>query len=85
MKSKDLYCEKWSKLANSDLKGKKIKEVKWTSNKDMEEFLWSSRAIQIHFTDGTFIEAWRDDEGNDAGALAYYCYKDKSCKVFPVI
>ena len=85
MKSKDLYCKKWSKLANSDLKGKKIKEVKWTSSKAMEDALWSSRAIQIHFTDGTFIEPWRDDEGNDAGALFYGCYKDGSGKVFPVI
>tara|TARA_R110001592_G_scaffold201180_2_gene450228 strand:+ start:988 stop:1239 length:252 start_codon:yes stop_codon:yes gene_type:complete len=58
----------WNKQAKN-LKGKVIKEAKYMTHEEAEEFGWHSRPVVIHFTDGTYIIPMKDDEGNDGGSV----------------
>ncbi len=61
--------EKWGKKATKAFKGKVVDRIEWLTDKEVEENGWMSAAPVIVFTDGTWLMASRDDEGNDAGAL----------------
>ena len=52
----------WSKKATKEFGGKTIKAIQYTETE-------YSYAPVIKFTDGTYLVAMSDDEGNDAGAL----------------
>jgi len=41
-----------------------------------EQIGWTSRPLIIRFTDGSFMYAQSDDEGNDGGALAMHVGED---------
>ena len=56
---------------NLALKGKTIKRVAPMSIMDGNALGWDKFPWVIEFTDGTFLYAQSDDEGNDGGALNY--------------
>jgi len=58
----------WSGDATKIFKGKVVSHIRYTDVDESAELGWSRTPIII-FTDGTFILASRDDEGNDGGAF----------------
>ena len=58
----------WNERAKV-LVGKKIKQARYMTEAEAEEFGWYSRGIVIFFEDGSHIIPMRDDEGNDAGSV----------------
>ena len=70
----------WNKQAKN-LEGKVIKEARYMTPKEAEEFGWYSRPVVIHFTDGTYIIPMQDDEGNDGGSIE----GSNNDLVFPVL
>jgi len=63
------YRKIWSKNATKVLKNLVVKQVRWTSQKELDVYGWSRSAPVIEFTNGITITASMDDEGNDAGAF----------------
>ena len=62
----------WQDLVNKHLVGKYITKVEWLNPKDTKELLgWDFQPCELHLNDGTIITPSRDDEGNDAGVIAY--------------
>tara|TARA_R110002051_G_scaffold324572_1_gene422459 strand:- start:1148 stop:1402 length:255 start_codon:yes stop_codon:yes gene_type:complete len=61
---------KWNKIAEKLLLGKKIVKVEYMSVKESEDMMWSYQPVCFLLNDGNWIFPMRDDEGNDAGALA---------------
>jgi|TARA_R110000796_G_scaffold173614_3_gene290602 hypothetical protein len=61
--------DKWEKQSSKHLVGKTIDEVRYMTNKEMEDMGWDQKPLVIFFTDNTFIYASADDEGNNGGAL----------------
>ena len=59
----------WSGDATKIFKGKVIKRIEYLSDQEVKDMMWYNRAPVIVFTDGSWIMASKDDEGNDAGAL----------------
>ena len=59
----------WTKLINKHLKGKTIKEVRYLTDKEMEEFGWFHRPVVIFFIGGGYLIPSSDDEGNEGGAI----------------
>ena len=74
--------QKWEADISKFLVGKQIKAVRYMSESEREEYMWSSRPLAIFFTDGSFIFPMADDEGNDAGAL---CTSSEALPVIPVM
>lgn len=68
MSKKVSVDEFWNNRAKV-LVGKTIKEVRYMTKAEAEEFGWYSRGIVIFFEDGSHIIPMRDDEGNDAGSV----------------
>ena len=71
----------WSGVATKIFKGKIVDRIEYITDKDVEEMMWNSRAPVIVFTDGSWILASMDDEGNDAGAMFT---SNKQMSVIPV-
>jgi len=59
----------WSGDATKIFKGKTVRKIEYLTDDEMNHMGWYSRAPVIVFTDGSWIIASSDDEGNDAGAL----------------
>jgi hypothetical protein len=59
----------WNAYATKNLTGKKIINVRYMSQAEMDALGWHSRALVIQLDDGTLIYPSQDDEGNNAGAL----------------
>ena len=74
--------KRWEGDCRKHLVGKTIAEVRYLTDKEMQDMYWTSRSLVIFFTDKTYIYASADDEGNDAGAL-FTGFKD--LPVIPVI
>tara|TARA_R100001082_G_C4336214_1_gene147908 strand:+ start:622 stop:861 length:240 start_codon:yes stop_codon:yes gene_type:complete len=68
--------EQWTEYAEKRLIGKRIVDVFYMSEKEMEELGWSKRPLYLKLNDGSIISPQRDDEGNDGGALYYFENKD---------
>ncbi len=73
---------RWAKRASEFLVGKKIKQVRYLTDKEVESLGWYSSALVIFFEDGSHFFPSKDDEGNDAGALFT---SDKKMPTIPVI
>ena len=71
----------WSGDATKIFKGKIIKRIEYLSDQEVKDMMWYSRAPIIVFTDGSWIMASKDDEGNDAGAMFT---SNKEMSVIPV-
>ena len=61
----------WTDVAKTVLLGKKIVRVEYIGKNEALDYIWDNRGISFVLDDGTRIIAMRDDEGNDAGVLAY--------------
>jgi hypothetical protein len=59
----------WTKEIKKHLVGKTIKNVRYLTDEEMEEFMWYKRPVVIFFTDGSYMIPSADDEGNDGGAI----------------
>ena len=59
----------WSGDATKIFKGKTVRKIEYLTDDEMNHMGWDSNAPVIVFTDGSWIIASSDDEGNDAGAL----------------
>lgn len=77
IKTDAYYKKRWSSKANKVLKGLIIEKVRWMTPKEVIEYGWMGSAPVIEFTNGIFIIASMDDEGNDAGSL-FTNHKDLS-------
>ena len=61
----------WNDTAKIVLLGKKIVKVEYIDKKEAGDYMWNNRGISFILDDGTRVIAMTDDEGNDAGVLAY--------------
>ena len=61
----------WSSVANTVMLGKKIVKVGYIDKDEAANYMWNSRGIYFVLDDGTKCIVMRDDEGNDAGVIAY--------------
>ena len=61
----------WSSVANTVMLGKKIVKVGYIDKEEAANYMWNSRGINFVLDDGTKCIVMRDDEGNDAGVIAY--------------
>ena len=59
----------WTGDATKIFKGKTVRKIEYLTDDEMNHMGWYSRAPVIVFTDGSWIIASSDDEGNEAGAL----------------
>jgi hypothetical protein len=75
---------RWTNIANSVLLNRKIVNVRYLTDEEMEAFGWRYRCIVLTLDDNTLVFPSRDDEGNDAGALHYLPEHD-GAGVIPVI
>ena len=69
-KSLNTY-QKWDETAKLIMKGKKIVEVGYISKEEAKDYMWTWRGVWFQLDDGPRLNCMRDDEGNDAGVLAY--------------
>ncbi len=53
------------------LTGKTIASVRYMTEKECEDFMWSKRPLIIRFTDGSYLIPQMDDEGNNGGAMTF--------------
>ena len=58
----------WSGDATKIFKGKVVKRIEYTSEKESKEMDWNRTPV-IVFTDNSWILASGDDEGNQGGAF----------------
>ncbi len=70
----------WSGDTTKIFKGKVVSYIRYTDADEMEELDWSHSAPIIFFTDGTWIMASADDEGNSSGA---FWTSDETMEVVP--
>jgi len=59
----------WSGDATKIFKGKVIDRIEYLTDEEVENMGWYDTAPVILFTDGHWMIASTDDEGNAAGAL----------------
>ena len=59
----------WNEVAQKLLLGKKIVNVRYMTNAEMEDMGWYVRTVAFQTEDGLWFFPSRDDEGNDGGAL----------------
>ena len=59
-------------ILNKHMVGQKITEVRWLTKKEKDEYWehWYDQPIQITLENGVKLIPMRDDEGNEAGAMA---------------
>jgi len=78
-----MKLKEWEDLATTEFAGKVVDRITWITKKDVEDLCWFSKAPVILFTDGSYIFASADDEGNDAGALFTSSKKIATIPVIP--
>jgi hypothetical protein len=61
--------EHWGNLASNFLVGKTIRRVRYLNDRETEDIGWTKSGLVIEFTDGHWIIAMSDDEGNEAGSV----------------
>jgi hypothetical protein len=67
--SKAELREYWGNLASNFLVGKTIRRVRYLDDRETDDIAWTKNGVVIEFTDGHWIIAMSDDEGNEAGSL----------------
>jgi hypothetical protein len=75
---------RWTDTANSVLLNRKIVNVRYLTDDEMDAFGWRYKCIVLTLDDNTLVFPSRDDEGNDAGAL-HYLPEHNGAGVIPVI
>lgn len=66
----------WTDVAKKQLLNRKIVDVRYLTNEEMENLGWDEKAIVMILDDGNMIYPSSDDEGNSAGAL-FTCNSDQ--------
>jgi hypothetical protein len=61
--------EHWEGVAQRSLKGRTIKEVRYTSDAELEALGWTRHVVVLGLDDGSLVFPSMDDEGNEGGAL----------------
>lgn len=61
--------KEWGADAHKHLAGKKIAEVRYMTDDEIEWFGWDRAAVVIVLDSGEMLSPMRDDEGNGPGAL----------------
>jgi len=61
--------EYWDGKVRDFLIGKRIKDARYQTFEEANDFGWDDRGIVVWFEDGSNFIVQRDDEGNGAGAL----------------
>ena len=59
----------WKAEATKLFNGKVVSHIRYTDEDESDELGWDISAPIIFFTDGTWIVASSDDEGNSSGAF----------------
>jgi len=59
----------WSGDATKIFKGKTVDKIRYTTEEELDDLDWYNRTPVIFFTDGSWILASCDDEGNNGGAF----------------
>lgn len=72
----------WGGMAKSFLVGKKVREVRYMNDEELENLGFETANLVIWFDDGSFLYASMDDEGNDSGVI---CTSDPKTKCYPSI
>lgn len=72
----------WESIARKMLEGKTIATVRYMTEEEAANSGFCSSPIVMILDDGSYIFPMRDDEGNDAGALAT---SDQENPTLPVI
>jgi len=65
----DKYVKKFSKKATKAFKGKTVEKIDYLTDEEAENMGWFRKAPVVTFTDGSYLIASSDPEGNDAGTL----------------
>jgi|TARA_R110002020_G_scaffold168670_1_gene357572 hypothetical protein len=74
--------KRWNKICQKHLIGKRIIQVRYMNQKELDDLGWEQTPLVIFFNDGSYMFPSQDDEGNDGGSL-FTSFKDLS--VIPVI
>lgn len=74
----------WTDKAKLVLLGRKIVEVRYLTDEEMEDIGWYKRPLAFHLDDGTICFLSCDDEGNDGGVMFYQKDGDDN-SVLPVL
>ena len=61
----------WNDKAKAILLGRKIVKVEYIDKQEAKDYMWSDRGVSFVLDNGTRVITMSDDEGNDAGVLAY--------------
>lgn len=77
----DEIVKRWEVACTEFLVGKKIINVRYLNDAEVEDLGWHAKSLVIFFDDGSYIFPSADDEGNEAGALFT---SDKDLSVIPV-
>ena len=72
----------WGGLAKKFLVGKKVREVRYMNDEELENLGFETANLVIWFDDGSFLYASMDDEGNDSGVI---CTSDPNTECYPSI
>ena len=59
----------WIGDATKLFKGKIVEKIEYTTTRDLKSLGWNKSTPMIIFTDGTYILASCDDEGNEGGVF----------------
>lgn len=59
----------WTGIAGKQLVGKRIVGVRYMTQTEADNYMWSYRALVVMLDDGSYFIPSADDEGNDGGAL----------------
>lgn len=81
MDTKSLKLQ-WAARIGSAITGKRIVEVRYMTDKEVEDLGWYSSAVVLVLDDGHMLFPSQDDEGNNAGSL-FSTYENLN--TFPVI
>ena len=75
--------EHWGNLASNFLVGKTIRRARYLNDRETEDIGWTKSGLVIEFTDGHWIVAMSDDEGNEAGSI--WTSSQSEINVIPII
>ena len=59
----------WNQAATRALKGRGIVKARYMTDKEAENFGWTSRPVVLILDNGAYVIVQSDDEGNDGGAV----------------
>ena len=87
MTSNSALKKMWTGTFKTHLVGKKITNIRYMTEEEKNDWMWSRCAIVIELDDGQELIPWTDDEGNNAGALYVGNFPDSKMHgdILPVI